>query len=88
MIKRVGDFVVQYNSLGKALQKVVDVYGDAGKKLEPENQSIITSARQLIKLGANGKQLISVNSSKKETLEKVLKIDKTPLLSEGEEVEE
>lgn len=88
MIKRVGEFVAQYNSLGRDLQKVVETYGKAGKKLEPENQSIITSAHKLIKLGADGKQLISVSSSKKETLEKVLKIDKTPLLPEGEDAEE
>jgi len=52
MIDRVGLFMERYDAIGKALEKASQEY-DAGKiKLQPQGQSIITTAGQLIKLGA------------------------------------
>lgn len=75
MVRRVGMFAVQYEALGESLKRVSDVYGDGAKKLSPSGKSIVTTARQLIDLGADGKQLISVSSSKKKRLDQVLGLD-------------
>lgn len=83
MIKRVGDYVVRYNAIGDALKKAAEAYRAGGIKLSPEGKGIITTARQLVDLGADDKQLISVNSSKKLPLNKVLEINVTPLLEGG-----
>ena len=83
MLKRVGDYVVKYNALGEALNKAAKAYQEASIKMAPEGQSIRTSAEKLIKLGANGKQLISISSSKKEPLVKVLGIDTDTALDTG-----
>lgn len=88
MIKRVGDYVVKYNALGEALQKAAEAYRSGGLKLSPEGQSIIKSAEKLIALGADSKQLISVNSSKKEQLRKVLGIDVKSLLDDTQTEED
>lgn len=78
MVKRVGMFMVQYDALGESLKRVAATYGEGAKKLAPTGQSIVTTAKQLIDLGADGKQLISVSSSKKRRLEQVLGLDETP----------
>ena len=83
MIKRVGDYVVQYNAIGEALKKVAEAYRAGGIKLSPEGRSIITTAQQLVDLGADSKQLIRVNSSKKKPLREVLALDVTPQLESG-----
>lgn len=75
MVRRVGMFAVQYEALGESLKRVSDVYGDGAKKLSPSGKSIVTTARQLIDLGADGKQLISVSSSKKKRLDQVLGLE-------------
>ena len=75
MVRRVGMFAVQYEALGESLKRVSDVYGDGAKKLSPGGKSIVTTARQLIDLGADGKQLISVSSSKKKRLDQVLGLE-------------
>ena len=80
MIKRVGDYVVRYNAIGESLKKVAEAYRSASIKLSPEGQGIITTAARLINLGADSKQLIKVNSSKKEQLGKILDINITPML--------
>lgn len=83
MLKRVGDYVVKYNALGDALNKAAKAYQEASIKIAPEGQSIRTSAEKLIRLGANGKQLISISSTKKEPLVKVLGIDASSALDTG-----
>ena len=83
LLKRVGDYVVDYNNLGAALKTAVKAYNDGRKKLAPEGQSIVTSAKSLIKLGGNGKQMISTGSKKKEPLAKLLGIETPSALETG-----
>lgn len=83
MLKRVGDYVVRYNALGEALNKAAKAYNEAGLKIAPEGQSVITTAEKLIKLGGNGKQLINTGSNKKEPITKVLGIDAPLALESG-----
>ena len=75
MIKRVGQFKVQYDALETAIEKLSEVYKEGQKKLLPSGQSIITVANQLIKLGADGKQLLNVSPTKKKPLQEVLGAD-------------
>ncbi|MCQ2351213.1 MAG: DNA recombination protein RmuC [Paludibacteraceae bacterium] len=51
LIDRVGMFLEMYDNLGKHLQKASEVYVDVKKKAT-EGQSILTSAKKLVKLGA------------------------------------
>ena len=52
MIERVGMFVKQYEKMGEVLQKAQSVYDEGKKKLDPQGQSILTTAHNLCKLGA------------------------------------
>ena len=52
MIERVGQFVKKYEEVGNALDKAQKAYEGGMAKLEDKGQSIITSANNLIKLGA------------------------------------
>lgn len=52
MLNRVGQFWKEYESMGKALQKLSEAYEDGKKKITDGGQSINTTANQLIKLGA------------------------------------
>ena len=52
MIERVGMFMEHYEAVGAALRKAKDAYDEGEKKLEDKGRSIITTSRQLIKLGA------------------------------------
>ena len=52
MIDRVGQFYKKYDALGKALEKAQSAYVEGERKLVPQGQSIVNSARKLIDLGA------------------------------------
>ena len=52
MIDRVGVFMKHYEAIGDALKKASDAYLSGKDKLAPTGHSIITTANQLIKLGA------------------------------------
>ena len=60
MIDRVASFYELYIELGKKIKSVNSAYNSGVNKLKPEGQSITTSARQVIALGAKlskGKEL-------------------------------
>ncbi len=52
MVKRVGMFYDHFKSVGKAIDTLQTEYGDACDKLEDKGNSIIVTAKQVIKLGA------------------------------------
>ena len=52
MISRVGQFMESYKTIGDALDKVRTAYEGGMKKLSPQGQSIISTSRKLIHLGA------------------------------------
>lgn len=82
IIKRIAEYVVRYNAIGEALDKTVQAYREGSVKLSPEGQSIITTAKQLIDLGADAKQMVKVgskSSKKKLPVWQILSID-TPVL--------
>ena len=61
MIDRVGAFYDLYIDLGKKLKSVHTAYNSGISKLRPEGQSITTSAKQVIALGAKrskGKEFV------------------------------
>ena len=61
MIDRVGAFYDLYIDLGKKLKSVNSAYNSGISKLKPEGQSITTSAKQVIAIGAKrskGKEFI------------------------------
>ena len=58
MMDRVDKFLSSYESVGKSLENAMKAYGEAGKKLAPNGQSITTTAIKLAKMGARkGKQI-------------------------------
>ena len=58
MMDRVDKFLSSYESVGKPLENAMKAYGEAGKKLAPNGQSITTTAIKLAKMGARkGKQI-------------------------------
>ena len=60
MIDRVAAFYDLYIELGKKIKSVNSAYNNGVSKLKPDGQSITTSAKQVIALGAKlskGKQL-------------------------------
>lgn len=86
MIKRVAEYVVRYNAIGEALQKAVQAYRDGSVKLSPEGKGIITTAMQLIDLGADAKQMVKVgskSSKKKKPVWEILSIDTPVMLDNG-----
>ena len=52
MIERVGMFLKHYERVGDALDRAQAAYDEAKKKLDPQGQSILTTANNLKKLGA------------------------------------
>lgn len=52
MIERVGMFMEQYDAVGKALKDAAEAYDQGKEKLTPGGQSIITTSKKLIDLGA------------------------------------
>ena len=61
MIDRVGAFYDLYIDLGKKLKAIHSVYNSGISKLKPEGQSITTSAKQVIAIGAKrskGKEFV------------------------------
>jgi len=52
MIDRVEKFLVNYESVGKALENALKAYDDGHRKLEPGGQSILKTAGKLVTLGA------------------------------------
>ena len=52
MINRVGQFMKSYEDLGNALNAAKKAYGAAENKLTPGGQSILTTASQLLAIGA------------------------------------
>ena len=72
MVKRVGMFLKHYNDLGEALQRLSDSYADGQKKLAEKGQSIVSTSKKLIDLGADGKQLVSVSSNRKVSVNQLL----------------
>lgn len=52
MIERVGMFMEKYDAIGDALNKASAAFTEGKSKLAPNGQSIITTANQLIELGA------------------------------------
>ena len=75
IIDRIGAFLTSFNSIGKALEDAQKEYGDAKKKLAPGGQSIITSSKKLIKLGAK-------TSKKDNPLNSIIDVDDIPQISE------
>ena len=58
MMDRVDKFLSSYEAVGKSLENAMKAYGEAGKKLAPNGQSITTTAIKLAKMGARkGKQI-------------------------------
>ena len=51
LLNRVGDFMEKFNDLGKKLEKVNEAYESVAKKAN-SGQSVLGSARKLVKLGA------------------------------------
>lgn len=52
IVERVGMFYSRYQALGKALDQATRSYEAANLKLQPQGQSILRSAHELVKLGA------------------------------------
>lgn len=78
MINRVGQFMKSYTDLGNALSAANRAYTAAENKLTPGGQSILTTAGQLIHIGAK--------DSKKNPIQPFLDIDEVEKI--GEENEE
>ena len=74
MLDRVGLFMRKYQGIGEALEKAQKAYEEAGKKLEPQGQSIIQTCRKLVKLGAR--------QSEKNPLPQLIDVDDIPSLEE------
>lgn len=51
MVERVGMFMEKYRAVGAALDSAGKAYGEGMKKLSPNGQSILTTARKLMDLG-------------------------------------
>ncbi len=77
MIERVGKFYDSYRDLGKKLGAVCKEYNNGITKLEDNGQSITTSARQVMRIGAKRAKGKSLDTP-----------DETVVLSENEETEE
>ncbi len=52
MIDRVGQFMERYEAMGKALERAQTEYDNGMRKLAPQGQSIISTSKKLIRLGA------------------------------------
>ncbi len=78
-LDRVGLFMRKYQGIGEALEKAQKAYEEAGKKLEPQGQSIIQTCRKLVKLGAR--------QSEKNPLPQLIDVDDIPSLEEVSKAE-
>lgn len=56
MIERTGNFLKDYNSIGKNLQDALDAYESGKKRLMPDGRSITTTANQILALGLDNKK--------------------------------
>lgn len=75
MMDRVDKFLSSYEAVGKSLENAMKAYGEAGRKLAPNGQSITTTAIKLAKMGARkGKQIEKA----------LLDIDEIGALEEGD----
>ena len=64
MLDRVGDFYAKYREIGKRIEQLSAVYGEAENKLKDKGQSIASAARQVVRLGGKvsaGKELPEVS---------------------------
>jgi len=80
ILDRVGQFMRKYQAIGEALEKAHKAYDEAGKKLDPQGQSILQTCRKLEKLGAR--------QSERNPLPQLQDIDDIPALEEGMPSEE
>ena len=56
MIERTGNFLKDYDSVGKNLQDAVNAYESGKKRLMPDGRSITTTANQILALGLDNKK--------------------------------
>ncbi|MBR4739341.1 MAG: DNA recombination protein RmuC [Bacteroidales bacterium] len=56
MIERTGNFLKDYDSVGKNLQDAVNAYESGRKRLMPGGRSITTTANQILSLGLDNKK--------------------------------
>lgn len=62
MLERTGNFLKEYDSVGKSLQDALDAFGSSRKKLLPTGRSIGTTANQILALGIDN---VKVSKGKK-----------------------
>lgn len=72
MIERVGMFMESFDAIGIELKKAYDAFSKGKEKLTPGGQSIVTTANQLIELGAK--------NSKKHPIKNIIDIADIPAL--------
>ena len=56
MIERTGNFLKDYNNVGKNLQDAMEAYESGKKRLMPDGRSITTTANQILALGLDNKK--------------------------------
>ena len=56
MLERTGNFLKEYDSIGKSLNDALEVFDSSRKKLLPGGRSISTTANQILKLGLDNKK--------------------------------
>lgn len=57
MIERTGNFLKDYNNMGKNLQDALEAYESGKKRLMPDGRSITTTANQILALGLDNKKV-------------------------------
>ena len=57
MIERTGNFLKDYDNVGKNLQDAVDAYESGKKRLMPDGRSITTTANQILALGLDNRKI-------------------------------
>jgi len=77
MMDRVGMFMETYENVGKALQQAAKAYDDGNEKLTPGGQSIITTAKKLVELGAKNKG--------KHAIKALLDVSEVPISSQADQ---
>lgn len=76
MIERVGMFMESFEAIGTELRKANDAFYKGREKLTPGGQSIVTTASQLIELGAK--------NSKKHPIKNLIDVSNIPALPSAE----
>lgn len=56
MLERTGNFLKEYDNIGKSLYDALEVFDSSRKKLLPGGRSISTTANQILKLGLDNKK--------------------------------